>query len=125
MLTFFAGLVRSVESPPTLSSQVNIGWKIKKTNRSSSRNTRMAWGNYTATVQALPHTRESGVEEERGGGIRDEAGSSTCSHSLMIHSLVTITITIIRELITMIPIPSGWANRGTSTSGRTPGVPGG
>lgn len=61
----------------------------------------MAWGNYTAAVQALPHTRESSLEEESGGGIRDEAGSSTCSPSLMIHSLVTITITIVRELMMM------------------------
>lgn len=65
----------------------------------------------------------SSVEEERGREVRDEAGSSTCSPSLMINSLVTITITIIRELIMMILIPSEWANRGTSTPVRMPSVP--
>lgn len=63
--------------------------------------------------------------EERGRRVRDEAGSSTCSLSLMINSLITITITIIRELIMMILIPPEWANRDTSTSGRMLGVPGG
>ncbi|XP_075932372.1 putative E3 ubiquitin-protein ligase makorin-1 isoform X5 [Anarhichas minor] len=43
-ITTIAGLAQSVGSHPTLSSQASTGWRIRRTSRNSSRNTRMAWG---------------------------------------------------------------------------------
>lgn len=65
---FPAGLVRSVESRRTLSSRVNIGWRIRKTSRNSFRNTRMEWGNSTlqdSTLHVAVFTITAGFPQVR------------------------------------------------------------
>lgn len=65
---FPAGLVRSVESHLTSSSRASTGWRIRKTSRSSFRNTRMEWGNSTlqdSTLHVVVFTVTAGFPQVR------------------------------------------------------------